>query len=385
MTSFRSQVGSLLFLVLIFILNFLSRIILSPLMPTIETDLKIGHEEAGSLFFLISLGYCIMLLGSGFISSRLTHRRTIVLSSVAVGGALLMVGLSSHLWGIRFGLLLVGMAAGLYIPSGIATITRLVSVRDWGKAMGIHELAPNLSFIVAPFIAEALLRAYSWQGVLIVLGIASMVAAVIFAFLGKGGDFPGEAPNARVVRSILAESSFWIMIFLFALGIGGTLGVYSMIPLYLVSERGMDRTWVNTLLGLSRISMVGGGLFAGWVTDRIGVKQTLKAVFLLTGLATVMLGMASESWILIIIFIQPLLATGFFPAGFAALPRMGSPSFKNVAVSFTIPFGFLLGAGAIPAGIGFIGEIGSFSLGFTILGALFFGGFILVRYLKFTD
>lgn len=385
MTSFRSQVGSLLYLVVIFLLNFLSRIVLAPLMPTIEEGLKIGHEEAGSLFFIISLGYCIMLLGSGFVSSRLTHRRTIVLSAMAVGGALLWVGLSSHLWGIRFGLLLLGMAAGLYIPSGMATITGIVSSRDLGKAIGIHELAPNLSFIIAPLIAEILLRAYSWQGVLMVLGIASMAVAVVYAFLGKGGDFRGEAPNSRIVRCILTEPSFWIMIVLFALGIGGTIGVYSMIPLYLVSERGMERTWVNTLLGLSRILTLGVTLLAGWVTDRLGPKQTLKAVFLSTGLATILLGMASESWIIIIIFIQALLATSFFPAGFAALPRIGSPSFKNVAVSFTIPFGFLLGAGAIPAGIGFIGEVGSFSLGFTILGGLFFGGFILVRYLKFTD
>lgn len=385
MTSFRSQVGSLLYLVVIFLLNFLSRIVLAPLMPTIEEELKIGHEEAGSLFFIISLGYCIMLLGSGFVSSRLTHRRTIVLSAMAVGGALLWVGLSSHLWGIRFGLLLLGMAAGLYIPSGMATITGIVSSRDWGKAIGIHELAPNLSFIIAPLIAEILLRAYSWQGVLMVLGIASMAVAVVYAFLGKGGDFRGEAPNSRIVRCILTEPSFWIMIVLFTLGISGTIGVYSMIPLYLVSERGMERTWVNTLLGLSRILTLGVTLLAGWVTDRLGPKQTLKAVFLSTGLATILLGMASESWIIIIIFIQALLATSFFPAGFAALPRIGSPSFKNVAVSFTIPFGFLLGAGAIPAGIGFIGEVGSFSLGFTILGGLFFGGFILVRYLKFTD
>ena len=326
-----------------------------------------------------------MLLGSGFVSSKLTHRKTIVLSSVAIGGALLIVGLSSHLGGIRFGLLLVGMAAGLYMPSGIATVTGLVSSRDWGKAMGIHELAPNLSYIAAPLIAETLLTACSWQGVLIVIGIASMVSAVIFAFFGKGGDFPGEAPNSRIFRRILTEPSYWIMIFFFTLGIAGTLGVYSMIPLYLVSERGMERTRVNTLFGLSRVLMIGGCLFAGWITDRLGLKQTLKAVFLSTGLATLMLGMASESWILIIIFIQPLLASCFFPPGFAALPRMGSPSYKNVAVSFTIPFGFLLGAGAIPAGIGWIGEVGSFSIGFAILGGLFFGGFVLVRYLKFTD
>jgi NNP family nitrate/nitrite transporter-like MFS transporter len=277
------------------------------------------------------------------------------------------------------------MAAGLYLPSGMAAITGLVGSRDLGKAMGVHELAPNLSYITAPLIAETLLMVYSWQGVLIVVGIASMVAAGVFACFGKGGDFPGQAPNLKVIRSLSNEPSFWIMIFLFTLGIAGTLGVYSMIPLYLVSERGMDRTWVNTLFGLSRVLMIGGGLLAGWATDRLGLKKTLKAVFLSTGLATVMLGVASESWIFIIIFIQPLLASCFFPPGFAALPRMGSPHFKNVAVSFTIPFGFLLGAGAIPAGLGFMGEAGSFSLGFAILGTLFFGGFLMVRYLKFTD
>ena len=49
-SSLRSQMGPLLFLVGIFLLNFLARVIFSPLMPTIEKDLKIGHDEAGSLF-----------------------------------------------------------------------------------------------------------------------------------------------------------------------------------------------------------------------------------------------------------------------------------------------------------------------------------------------
>ena len=112
-SSFLSQMGPLLFLVGIFFLNFLSRIILSPLMPTVEEDLKIGHDEAGVLFLLISLGYCLGLLASGFVSSRFQHRRTILLSSIAVGGALMVVSISHNLWGIRFGLILLGMAAGL--------------------------------------------------------------------------------------------------------------------------------------------------------------------------------------------------------------------------------------------------------------------------------
>jgi hypothetical protein len=48
-----------------------------------------------------------------------------------------------------------------------------------------------------------------------------------------------------------------------------------------------------------------------------------------------------------------------------------------------MPVSFLFGGGAIPAMIGFIGEVRSFSIGFIILGGLLLGGAILVRYLKF--
>jgi NNP family nitrate/nitrite transporter-like MFS transporter len=384
-SSLRSQIGPLLFLVGIFFLNFLARIILSPLMPAVEKDLKIGHDEAGSLFFLISLGYCVGLLASGFVSSRLSHRKTIFLSSIAVGFGLMIVSISHNLWAIRSGLIFLGMAAGFYLPSGIATVTELVRPEHWGKAIAIHELAPNLGFVIAPLLAEALLEFFSWRGVLLLAGIGSIIAGAVFIFWGKGGTFPSQAPDLKTLRSILVKPSFWIMIVIFSFGIGASFGVYTMIPLYLVSEKGMERAWANTLLGLSRISTLVIVLLSGWVTDRFGARQTLRAVFLANGLTTMILGVVSGTWIVILLFIQPMIATCFFPAGFAALSRMGSPRIKNVAISFTASLGILLGGGAIPAAIGLIGELGSFSLGFILLGALLFAGVILVQCLKFAN
>ncbi len=384
MSSFRSQIIPLLFLVGIFLLNFLARVILAPLMPTIEKGLKVGHGEAGSLFFLISLGYCIGLLTSGFISSRLNHRRTIILSSMAVGGALVVVSISQSLWGIRFGLILLGMAAGLYLPSGIATVTELVRPEHWGKAIAIHELAPNLAFVAAPLLAEALLGVCSWRGVLALLGVASIIVGTIFVFFGKVGTFSGVAPNPKILRDILKEHSFWVMIALFTLGIGSSFGVYSMLPLYLISERGMERSWANTLLGLSRILTMGTSIISGWITDRVGPRLTLMGVFMATGLATILLGLVSGSWIVLIIFLQSVLATCFFPPGFAAISKIGSQRAKNVAVSLTVPVGFLLGGGVVSAGIGIMGEMGSFSLGIVLFGGLLLGGVILARCLKFS-
>ena len=71
--SFRRIVGPLLLLTPIFFLNFMARIIQAPLMPAIERELGISHGEAGALFFTISIGYFISLMGSGFVSARLRH------------------------------------------------------------------------------------------------------------------------------------------------------------------------------------------------------------------------------------------------------------------------------------------------------------------------
>jgi NNP family nitrate/nitrite transporter-like MFS transporter len=324
-----------------------------------------------------------MLLGSSFISSRLSHRKTILLSTVTLGGALLFVGLSYELWMVRLGLFALGMAAGLYLPSGIATLTELVNPRHLGKAISIHELAPNSSFVVAPLIAEMLLGWFSWQGIFILFGIFSIFGGILFSIFGRGGNFCGEPLNVSTLRVIMREPSFWIMMALFSLGIGGTFGMFAMFPLYLVSERGMDQAWANTLVGLSRIAPVGIAILSGWVTDRLGPKCALKVIFLANGMAVMLLGLVSESWMVALIFLQPVLASSFFPPGFAALSRIGNTRFKSIAVSLTVPVSFLLGGGGVPAMVGAIGQVRSFSTGFIILGAMLLGGAVLVGYLKF--
>jgi len=380
-----SQVGPLFLLTGIFFLNFICRIILAPLMPTIEKDLGIGHGEAGALFLLISLGYFAALMGSGFFSSRLTHRKTIILSSMVSGAALLGVSISHTMWGIRLGLVIVGMASGLYLPSGIITLTSLVRSRDWGKAIAIHEIAPNLGFVVAPLLSETLLRWFSWRYILVLLGIASVCSGLSFARFGRGGKFPGESPRPGTLRILMADPSFLIMVALFSLGIGASIGIYSMLPLYLIAEREMVRSRANYLVAISRISALGIGFLSGIVTDRLGPKVAMGSVFLGTGLITLLLGVVPDSWIVLIVFLQPMMATCFFPPGFTALSRIGPPRVRNISLSFTLPPAFLLGGGAIPAGIGVLGEMGFFDLGISLVGGIVMSGFIVLHYLRFPE
>ncbi|MBW1781402.1 MAG: MFS transporter [Deltaproteobacteria bacterium] len=380
--SFVSQLGPILFLTTIFFLNFTGRIVFAPLLPSIENDLGIGHTEAGSLFLFVSVGYFISLLTSGFLSCRISHRRTITVSAVSVGMALLGISVSHTLWQIRFGLFFLGMAAGIYLPSGIATLTSFISVRHWGKAIATHELAPNLGFVVAPLLAEAFLIWFPWRGVIVFIGISSILIGIVFFFFGKGGEFSGQAPNFGSLKTLFIEPAFWIMAVLFSFGICGTLGIYTMLPLYLVTAQGVNRSWANTLVALSRISGVFMAFLAGWMSDRMGPRLTMSCVFLITGLLTILLGAVSNAWVVLLVFLQPVMAVCFFPPGFAAISSIGPPNARNIAVSLTMPVAFIFGGGAIPIGIGMMADAGFFNLGIALAGGLILTGSLLALLLK---
>jgi NNP family nitrate/nitrite transporter-like MFS transporter len=383
--SIKSKILLLVLVTTIFFLNFLSRILPAPLMPTIEKDLGLDHAGAGGFFLLISIGYCTSLVASGFLATWLTHRKIIILSSVATGFALLAVAASETRWGINLALVFLGLAAGAYLPSGMTTVTSSVKPAHWGKAIGFHEMAPAVAYIAAPLIAEMLLRWLSWKGVLASIGIASMLVGLSFLRIGGGGDFKGETPNYRNVRLLLQQRSFWIMTILFSFGITTSMGIFSMLPLYLVADRGFDRSYANTLISLSRILPVVMALLSGWMSDRLGPERTIKGVMFFNGMMTLLLGIVPGDWLLLMVFLQPMLSACFFPAGFALLSGSTPSNVRNVSVSMTIFFAYLIGAGLIPAGVGIMGDAGCFALAFAVVGGMIFASAILIRYLKYSD
>jgi predicted MFS family arabinose efflux permease len=381
----KAQLMPVFFLTAIFFLNFTIRIIISPLLPSISADLNLTRDQAGSLFLMSASGYFIALLCSGFVSSRLWHKKTIVFSALIAGMAFLLTGLSQNLLQMRLGLFIVGMAAAFYVPSGLALLTGSIRPQNWGKAISIHELAPNLSFLLSPLICEGLLLFLAWRSVFAVIGAMSIVAGISFFKFSTVKDFSGEAPVLKSFLPLVTTPSFWMMVALFSLGVAGTLGIYSMLPLYLVNVHGMLQAQANTLITLSRILTLPMALLVGWLSDYFGLKRTLTAILFFTGIATLLLGVLTDRNLLVLIFCQPVFAVCFFPPAFAALSHIGSKETRNIAVSFTIPIAFLVGGGLVPNIIGILGESGGFSLGFILTGGLILLGTMIPFFLKFQN
>ncbi len=384
---FRSHLGSILLLTALFFLSFLGRYILAPLLPIIVKELDLSPGQAGSIFLTISIGFFIAQTGSGFLSSRIHHRGSLIVSILVLALALVLFKIPAGFWFVRVLLFTLGLAAGLHVPSAVATIAAMVDRRDWGKALAVHQIAPPLSLVMGPLLVLLLAPLLAWQSIMVLIGGASALAGLFFYRLGRVGRFPGEAPKPALVRIVCARRSFWIMVVLFAFAMGVNVGVYAMLPLYLVGERGFDSQGANSVLGLSRIAAIFLVFLAGWLTDRLGEKRFIFIVLLLSGMTTVLLGMTSGAWLTVMLFVQPALIGCYFPAGFAALGRIVQPNLRSVAAALTTPAAFLFGGGVLPAVIGYMGQAYSIGLAIVLIGGLTIlaGGLVFLLELRDQD
>lgn len=379
---FRAKVGITIFLAFLFYQGFVTRVMFAPLMPAIQDEIGISHAQAGSLFLMISIGFLLAPLGSGLISSKLNHRGSLNISAWGIGLVLIPFAFVESIWAIRVLLVVIGLAAGLHLPSAVATITAEIRRDDWGKALSVHQSAPPLSFVTAPLIAAVLLHFFSWRMVLLIGAVVGIGLALGYSLRGKGGDFPGQLPSPKNVKVILSKPSFYLMVLLFAMAMGGNAGIFAMLPLFLVNEHGFELTQANTLIGFSQIAGLLMVFAAGWIADRFGQKATMAVVLLTAGLSTVLIGLLHGVWLMVIIFIQPVLVNAFFPGAFAALSRIAPPHLRSVINALGPPAAFLIGGGILPSVIGYMGETYTFGAGIILAGVFMLIGPILILFLQ---
>jgi NNP family nitrate/nitrite transporter-like MFS transporter len=252
--------------------------------------------------------------------------------------------------------------------------------------MAVHELAPNLGFIAAPVLTDIMLRDSTWQQGLMWLGIVMMTAGIFYGATVADSHEPGSALNLKSARVILWQSKFWLMILFFSLAICSSLGIYAMLPLYLVSDQGIPLEQSSRILAYSRIAALLMPLAAGWLGDRFGNKAIMGGALMLAGLFTTFLGLTTSfPWVITLVVLQPMVAVCFFPSGFAVLSAMGPEKKGSLVISLCIPAAFLTGGGILPAFIGGIGDLASIAFGFVITGAVIMAGGVLSFFVSFEN
>lgn len=322
-----------IFLLLLFwslwYLNFSAKSIASPLMPLIEDEFKISHAMAGGLFFWFWIGNTISVFYAGFLSLRIGYKRTIFFSFLIMSATFVLLRFCPTYTLFASALFFLGLASGVYLPCGIPLITAVFSKENWGKTISFHETAAGFSLLTVPFLTVMAIGVMSWRDIFLVLSGACFLVAVI---LGLTAPDPRPEAGEKVSMSeIIRRRDFWIMTAIWSSCAIASMGIYNIVPLFLVKERGIQIETANTIFSLSRIGGFIAMISIGFIIDRFNLKRLLFGLLMAAGLTTVGVALITDSRLLsVVLFLQATFSVVFFPAGLVAIAKLTTLKERSV-------------------------------------------------------
>lgn len=374
----------LLFAAFLWFLVFTTRTVFSPLLPFIEDEFAVSHTRASSIYTFASIGYTVSLLLNGVSSKLLGHKKSVVTSLGLAAFALFSIPFLKMFELYYISMFLVGIACGMYLPSMIPILTSYYNDKSWGKVLAIHDSGASLSTFAVPLLVTALLILLPWKGIFFVLTSILILSAVIFVVvLEKDTHSKMEKMHSPAV--LWKRKELWYMGIVGAFMTGSALGLYFIIPLYLVKELGIPSGTANTILGVSRIAGIVVGISAGFIIDRFRLRYFMFSLALGAGIMTMLLSIRDIFWLKVVLLIQPCLIMAFMPALFLSISRLFETELRGQATSTLLTVTAIIGTGIIPNLLGLAGDLVSFRLGIFLLGLMLFLLSSLILSLKKLD
>jgi MFS transporter, NNP family, nitrate/nitrite transporter len=356
----------LLFLWFLWFNNLGVRLIFSPILPLVEDEFAISHARAGSVFIFQSIGYGLSMFFSGFYSGRLGYKRAIILSLVVSSLVCFLIPLIKIFPAIYLFSFLLGFSTGVYLPSVMPLLTEYFDEKHWGKSIAIHDSAASISIFCTPFLALLLLQFFEWRGIFPVFALIFLLSTFIFFF--SCDEFKIQKAEKTRIRNLIQRRPLWVMAILWMFAGGANMGIYFIVPLYLTKELSLSIGYANTILGISRLGGIAVAILCGFLVDRFSLRKIMFMMVLLTGIFTVLMGIASVRYVGIFLFFQALVVTGFFPLGLVSIARMFEREIRGLATGLTLTVGVICGGGLMPYLLGLAGDLLSFRFGISLLG-----------------
>ena len=358
----------LLFLSFLWFLNFVGRTLFSPVLPLIEDEFHISHARASSIFIFQSVGYGISIFSSGLWSGLLGYKKSIIVSLLVMAAVFFAIPFSRAFSALYLFAFITGLATGVYIPAVIPLITRMYRENAWGMAIAVHDSSASVGVFGAPLIALGLLHFFQWRGMFGAVGFVFVAAAAAFFFLFE------EMKVSGITRAALGEfitrRSLWLMSVIWVFAASTSLGIYSILPLYLTKELHLEMGYANTIFGISRLGGFAVALGSGWLVTRLSVRTVMSSLLVVSGAFTVSVALAGAGLIAAALFLQASFIYGFFPAGLIAISRMFEVHVRGLATGFIFGVGVIFGWGVAPWLLGLSGDLLSFRFGILVLGIL---------------
>ena len=373
-------------LLLVYVFNFLDRMILSILAAPIQADLGLSDSEMGLLGGIAFAAlYSTLAVPLSVVADRTNRSWVIAVSLVCWSAFTAICGLAQNFWQIFLARLGVGVGEAGGVAPSYALIGDYFPPNQRATALAIYSLGIPIGsafgLLAGGYIAEAV----NWRAAFVFIGVLGVLVAPVFKYFvsdlprpampgssaspdltPEPAPEPAPAPTpalAQVLRVLMTKPSFWLLAFGAAVGSMLGYGISFWMPSFVQRSLGLDL--FDAALFLAAIMLVGGTsgmLLGGRLGDRLGAANKgwygwLTAIAYLACGPLMAAGVMTDTlWLAFIFFVIPQgLSYVWFGPVITAMQHLVEPAARAMAAAI-----FLLIVNRVGLGGG-IYALGAFS------------------------
>jgi sugar phosphate permease len=391
---------------LLAITNYLDRGNLSVAAPLIRKDLGLSATQMGVVLSAFVWPYAIMNLPTGWAIDRFGAKAMMALAAGAWSILAVLTGLARSvgtLIGLRAAL---GVSESPMFPAALKATDAWFPDREKAAATSVYISATQVGLAIAPPIATALMLAFGWPTMFLIMGVLGFVAlagwlvlyrqpedsrwvsADELAYIRAGQVAPDEdvlvvreKPTGREWASLFGHATTWVMV-IGAFCLQYVFWFYiTWLPSYLETAQHFTIKHAGLLAALPYIAGTVAVLLGGRISDRLidrgmepirARKYTIAAGALLTAVALFATAFSRGQTIAVVLLTVGMFTYSLSSGPYWALATNVVSTPKLVASMGSIQnFGGFLGGACAPVVTGVIVDrFGGFPIALTVTALL---------------
>ncbi|MTK11063.1 MAG: MFS transporter [Clostridiaceae bacterium] len=308
-SSYRWAVWGIL--VAIYLIVFFHRLSVGVIVGDLKQSFGMNATQIANLGAMYFYAYTIMQIPTGILADHLGPKKTVITGCMVAAIGSIMFSLSTSISMAYFSRLLVGLGVSVVFLSILKIQANWFPAKDFASMSGLTSFIGSMGGLLAQAPLIALVGVIGWRGSFRIMGIATVVLAVLAMIFVKNTPAekglpevnPQQVQAATESQSILSQlvgivknPKVWCP----ALAFGGINGCYLLFTgtfgvAYITSVYGVSKTYAANLIS---IALLAGGiacLLIGKVSDML--RNRKLPMIILTAISVI-------AWI-ILVFVKP--------------------------------------------------------------------------------
>jgi MFS family permease len=179
-------------LCVMYLILFVDRVNIATAAPLIKIDLRLSNTQLGLVFSAFAIPYAVFQLLGSWIGDKFGPRLILSVCCAIVGIATIFTGVAGGFLSLIGARLALGLGEGAAFSTATRAMSTWTPAGRWGFAQGITHSFAHIGNALTPPLMIALFALITWRGSFVVMGSASLVWLVVWAWYFR--DDPRKHP-----------------------------------------------------------------------------------------------------------------------------------------------------------------------------------------------